>query len=170
MFLISGHNFIFILNLWNIKSENFSTKCMFSSSISKNDKLGVKLKHKWKHPCPSITRTLNSCKILKYVSVHCCQKNLKKKVPKIIKIHIKNYYKVKGFTWIYIYSQLPIVSWEARVHEIKLFDQRRAEICDSIKLRTQFFISALKYGPASLHRQNNDRRKKMMQQKGDGII
>lgn len=56
-----------------------------------------------------------------------------KKVPKIIKIHTKNCYKDLHE---YVYSQLPVVSWKARINEIKLFDQQHEEICGSIRPKT----------------------------------
>lgn len=136
---------------------------MFSSSISRNDKLGVKLKHKSWSLNNKDFKFLQNPKI--GFSALLPEEPKKKKVPKIIKIFTKNYYKVKGFT----HCKSPLSPGKPEFMKSNYLINSMKKFVAVSKLRTQFFTSTLKYGPTSLHRQNN-RRKEMMRQKGDGIL
>lgn len=80
---------------------------------------------------------LDSCKILKWYHQFQCiadqnlkktKQNTTKNTKKPQQNHAtKNYYNIDKGIYINVslgVSQLPIVSWEARIHEIKLFDQQ----------------------------------------------
>lgn len=118
------------LNLWNSKwkkplSPQSVFSCRFSSCICRIDKLGVKLKHKWKHPSPSITRTFwflqNLNGVISFGAL--LTRRTKKQNPQTPTKppHQKLLHIDKGI-YINIFLralQLLFVSWEAKIPEIK---------------------------------------------------